>query len=495
MIAVPIVATTVEEARRQIRQAQAVADVIELRIDYLEQPDALPFRGVAAKPVIVTCRSTRDGGEFRGTEAERIRLLQAAVDAGVDYVDVELEAFGSIKRSGKTKLIASWHDFEGTVENLDEVHRKLVATGADVVKLVTFARDVRDNIRLLELTRTSRTPTIAFAMGERGQVSRILTGKFGGFLTFGSLETGKESAPGQITARQLRELYRYPTVGPATQLYGVVAKPVAHSMSPAIMNASFAAMGIDACYVPMLTDDAPATVKAFRTLNFAGYSVTLPHKETVMEALDEIDDLARQIGAVNTIVRRDDGSLWGTNTDCAAAISSIEDALSGTPKSGTSPLAGKRVTIIGARGVARAIGFGLKHAGARITICNRTPAKAEELAAELGCATAALTEAGSLGANVICNATSVGMHPDVEESPVPASVFKPGMVAFDAVYHPLETRFLREAKSTGCVIVTGLEMFVGQAAEQFRLWTGRQAPTELMRNVALEHLAAREEMA
>jgi len=259
------------------------------------------------------------------------------------------------------------------------------------------------------------------------------------------------------------------------------------------MNASFIELGIDACYVPMLTDDAPATVSAFRALNFAGYSVTLPHKETVMNALDDIDGIAREIGAVNTIVRRDDDSLWGTNTDCAAAISSIETALGTKTQSDALPLKGKRVAVIGARGVARAIGFGLKAAGAEITLYNRTLAKAEELASELNCQARPLSEAAGLVADVICNATSVGMAPDIDATPVPAKVFKPGMVAFDAVYHPLMTRFLRDAQAAGCTIVTGLEMFVGQAAEQFRLWTGRAAPVEVMRNVVLAHLSKREE--
>ena len=493
MIAVPIVATTAAEARRQIRQAEPLADIIELRLDYLDEPDPLTLINACTKPVIVTCRARRDRGNFIGSETERIRLLQAAVDVGADYVDVELEAVGRIKRSAKSKLIASFHDFERTPEDLDEIHDRLAATKPDVVKLVTHANDIRDNLKLLALTRRSATtlPTIAFAMGERGHMSRILTGAFGGFLTFGSLASGKESAPGQLTANELRELYRYPSIGPDTQLFGVIAKPVAHSMSPAIMNASFLDAQIDACYVPMLVDDAPATVSAFRSLGFAGYSVTLPHKEAVMGALDDIDELARQIGAVNTVVRQPDGSLWGTNTDCAAAIASIEAALGASGQAGISVLKDKRVTIIGARGVARAIGFGLKRAGALITIYNRTVSRAEELAGELDCEFRGLAEAASLQADVVCNATSVGMHPDIDASPVPKSVLKPGMVVFDAVYHPLMTRFLREAESAGCTVVTGLEMFVGQAAEQFRLWTGIDAPTDIMHSVVLEHLTGR----
>lgn len=492
MIAIPIVARTMGEALARIEAARTLADAIELRLDYLERPDPRTLVKACGLPVIATCRSVRDRGEFRGSEEERIGLLQRAADAGADFVDLELECAGKVRRGPKTRLIASAHDFERTPDDLIPIHRRLAATGADVVKVVTWANDIRDNLRLFELTRHADVPTIAFGMGERGVISRILTGKFGGFLTFGSIETGAESAPGQVTARELRDLYRYPTIGPRTKLYGVIARPVAHSLSPAILNAAFIDADLDACYVPMLTDDAPATVGAFRALEFSGYSVTLPHKEVVMGALDEVESIARDIGAVNTIVRRPDGALWGANTDCEAAIASIEVALPPNASS-RSPLAGRKTALIGARGAARAIGFGLKRAGAVITVYNRTVEKARELAAELKCDYAGLDQIQNLQADVVANATSVGMHPDVDQTPVPASVLRPGMVVFDAVYRPLFTRLLREAQAAGCKVVTGLEMFVGQAAEQFRLWTGLRPPVDLMRRIVLEHLEKRTE--
>jgi 3-dehydroquinate dehydratase/shikimate dehydrogenase len=369
-----------------------------------------------------------------------------------------------------------------------------------------MARDIRDNLRIFDLLQRARHPTIAMCMGELGLVSRILGRKFGNFLTFASLGKGRESAPGQMTASELRELYRYKKIARATAIYGVIANPVSHSMSPAIHNAAFEETGLDAVYVPFKVEgDVVQFVKAFRGIDVQGYSVTLPHKEGIIPAMDEVDEIVRKVGALNTVVSRPAhgpggpgaGRLFGTNTDVTAAVTALEDALrqdwpqraqSADRMAQKSPLAGKRVLLIGAGGAARAMAYGLLMSGARVTIANRTHQRGVRLAQDLGCGCCALSEIASCEADILVNTTSVGMKPNVDDTPVAASALRKGMVVFDAVYNPPETRLLREAREAGCKTVSGIAWFIAQAAAQFELWTRRPAPRATMERVLRERL-------
>jgi len=247
-------------------------------------------------------------------------------------------------------------------------------------------------------------------------------------------------------------------------------------------------------YVPLKVEADPVGfVKAFRSLDVRGYSVTLPHKEAILPAMDEVDELARKIGALNTVVNRN-GRLFGTNTDVSAAVSALEAALSGDParreSEVRSPLNGKRVLLLGAGGATRAVAFGLVARGAKVMVANRTRARAIRLAQELGCESCPLAEIASFEAEVLINTTSVGMRPNVDETPMPASVLRKDMVVFDAVYNPPETRLIREAKAAGCRTITGIAWFVNQAAAQFELWTGKPAPREVMERVIRKKLGA-----
>jgi 3-dehydroquinate dehydratase/shikimate dehydrogenase len=319
-------------------------------------------------------------------------------------------------------------------------------------------------------------------MGERGVVSRILAPRFGSLLTFASLNPAGATAPGQLTINELLNLYRSCDINEDTELFGVIANPVAHSMSPLIHNAAFWHLGMNRVYLPFLVDDVTDFIARFRELPVKGFSVTLPHKERAMESADEIDPETRRIGALNTLVERH-GKLVGTNTDRSAALGAMEHALGGR-QAGVSPLKGKRVVLIGARGTARAVGVGLVDAGAKVKILNRTAEKAQALADELGCEWGPLDDLSvARDADVIINTTPIGMHPNVDESIVPADFLRKGMLVFDAVYNPVETKLIREARSSGCLTVTGLEMFVAQAAEQFHLFTGEKPPVDVMRSV------------
>ncbi len=458
MICVALITDSADRLRRDLELVAGKADLVEFRLDRMPGARPRDLLALSPLPAIFTCRRRSDGGGWQGPESERLALLQGAVDVGAAYVDVEVDAAPRLSRRKTTKTIISHHDFEETSDDLGAIYGKMAALHPDVVKVVTTARDVTDNLKLFALLRRATLPTIAFAMGERGLVSRVLTRKFGGYLTFASVARGAESAPGQLTLDELRGLYRYKSITSETAVYGVIGNPIGHSLSPHIHNAAFAELGIDAVYLPFLVDDVTAFVRAFDEVPVSGYSVTIPHKLAVMEAMDEIDPLARSIGAVNTVVRRA-GRLLGSNTDCPAAVSALLNALQGT-QGATSPLAGKRVFLLGAGGAARGVAFGLKQEGARVTILNRTVEKAETLARELGFQWGGLGDLGRAACDVLVNTTSVGMHPDVEQSLVPTEVLRPGLVVFDAVYNPIKTRLLAEAEEAGCVTVSGVDWFV-----------------------------------
>jgi len=485
VICVPVMAPTTEAMRAKMHAAAEVADVIELRVDALRE--AVDIEGLLAgrpRPVIVTCRAPAEGGLFRGSERERLDILQKAIDLGASYVDVELACAGAIRREAGTKLIVSVHDLERTPSDLGRIHRDILAAGADIAKIATTATTITDNLRIFELLVSATTPTIALCMGEAGLISRIIGRKFGAALTFGSLGPGEETAPGQVTAADLRTLYRYPTIDQHTDVLGVIGNPVAHSLSPAVHNAALDEKGLNAVYVPFLVDDVVAFIHAFREIGVKGYSVTLPHKESALAACDEVDGPARRLGAINTVVS-ENGRLRGANCDYEAALTCLERALGARGQRKTSPLAGRRVAVVGAGGVARTIAFAVTDRGASLAIYNRTLKRAKRLAADVGENARAhpLKDLHADNYDILVNATPVGMTPDVDATPVPVEALRPGAVVFDTIYTPVETSLVREARQVGCRAITGLEMFLTQAARQFTLWTASRAPRRVMRRI------------
>jgi len=499
-ICVALTPSTTAQALQQMAGQSADADLLELRVDAMDECDLPRILGARTRPLIVTNRAAGEGGCKEQDETARLKVLAQAVRLGADYVDVELASLGRLEKllaridrgahgatnatgaTGATKLIVSFHDLEGMPQDFVSIAREIESTQADVVKVVATARCAEDNLPCFEVLRAAGKPTIALAMGEAGQMSRILAGKFGALLTFASSCAGAESAAGQITARQMRNLYRAHAVGRETKVYAVMGAPVEHSLSPAIHNAAFQAQGIDAVYVPLKVEGDPAeTVRALRAVPVDGYSVTIPHKQSVMAACAEIGATARNMGAVNTLILRDDG-YHATNTDLTSAMSVLGRAV------GSDDFSGKRVLVVGAGGVGRAYVWGLISRGATVLVTDIDAARLEGLARESGATAVAAGELADLQADVLMNASPVGMWPKVDASPVDASVLRAGMVVFDAVYNPQETRLLREARAAGCATVSGLEQFVGQAVEQFELWTEREAPVDLMRQVVLEAL-------
>jgi len=337
-------------------------------------------------------------------------------------------------------------------------------------------------------------------MGEAGLISRVLVKKLAGFVTFASIDPQAATAPGQLAIDTLKGLYRYDSLNVETELFGVIADPVGHSLSPAIHNACFAEAAMNRLYLPLLVQGGQREFDTFLDnvlarpwLDFRGFSVTIPHKHSALEYVRRhagfIEPLADKIGAANTLLieRRatsDERRLRAYNTDYAGALDAITQGL-GIERNG---LRGVPVAVIGAGGVSRAIVAGLTDAGAEVTIYNRTVARAQELAAEFHCQAASLDKLSHLDAKLLINCTSIGMHPHVDATPVPAEYLKPGMTVFDTVYNPAETLLLRQAREKGAKTIDGIAMFVNQAAAQFHLFTGRSADTDLMRKVVLDSL-------
>ncbi|KAL5701463.1 hypothetical protein ACHQM5_026794 [Ranunculus cassubicifolius] len=492
LICAPIMGDTVDEMLSLMNKAEKVGvDVVEIRLDYLK--DFSPKRDIeiliskSPLPTLITYRPTWEGGEYEGDESMRLNALRLAMELGADYIDVELqvaaEFINSIreKKPEKLKIIVSSHNYHRTpsAEEIGSLVEKIKATGADIVKIATTALDISDVARVFQMTANSPVPVIGLVMTEKGLMSRILCPKYGGYLTFGTLEAGKVSAPGQPTVADLLNLFNFRQIGPDTKIVGLIGNPVSHSKAPFMFNKAFNKVGFNGVYLPLLVDNIKDFLETYASSpDFAGFSCTIPHKEEALKCCDEVDPIARAIGAVNTIIRRpSDGKLIGYNTDYIGAISAIEIGLKGVP------LAGKRFVVIGAGGTGKALAYGAKAKGANVVIANRTYSRAKELADRVGAEAVSLDDLAKYhpeDGTILANTTSVGMQPKINETPIPKNALKNYTLVFDAVYTPKMTRLLLDAEETGCTVVTGLDMLVLQAFEQYARFTGLPVPEEFM---------------
>ncbi|XP_061367684.1 bifunctional 3-dehydroquinate dehydratase/shikimate dehydrogenase, chloroplastic-like isoform X3 [Gastrolobium bilobum] len=506
LICAPIMGESVDQMKIDVHNAKASgADLVEIRLDSLNTFN--PYEDLNtliqdhALPLLFTYRPKWEGGMYDGDENRRLDALRLAMELGADYVDIELQVapqfYDSIrgKTFNKTKVIVSSHNYQCTpsVEDLGNLVARIQATGADIVKIATTALEITDVARMFQImvhSQVRRVPFIGLVMGDRGLISRILCTKFGGYLTFGTLKSGVISAPGQPTLKDLLDLYNLRQLGPDTKVYGIIGKPVSHSKSPILYNEAYKSVGFDGVYVFLLVDDLANFLRTYSSTDFVGFSVTIPHKEAALKCCDEVDPVAKLIGAVNCIIRRPtDGKLIGYNTDYVGAISAIEDGLRGKHNgSGTaiSPLAGKLFVVIGAGGAGKALAYGAKEKGARIVVANRTYDRARELADVIGGDALALADLDNYHPEddmILANTTSIGMQPKVDETPISKHALKSYSLVFDAVYTPKMTRLLKEAEESGATVVTGLEMFIGQAYEQYEKFTGLPAPKQLFKKI------------
>ncbi|XP_057960560.1 bifunctional 3-dehydroquinate dehydratase/shikimate dehydrogenase, chloroplastic-like [Malania oleifera] len=507
LLCTPLMGTTVDQMLIEMRKAKEIgADLVEIRLDCLRTFSPPQDLQILIKqsplPTLITYRPVWEGGQYEGDETKRQDALRLAMQLGANYIDVELEVAHEFNNSihGKKpenfKVIVSSHNFQNTpsMETVGNLVARIQATGADIVKIATTALDITDVARIFQITVHSQIPIIGIVMGERGLISRLLSPKFGGYLTYGALETVGISAPGQPTAKDLLDLYNFRLIRPDTKVYGIIGKPVGHSKSPLLFNAAFKSVGLNAVYVHFLVDDVEKFFKTYSSPDFAaGCSCTIPHKEAALKCMDEIDPIAKKIGAINNIVRRPDGTLTAFNTDYIGAISAIEDGLrelNGANPAFGSPLAGKLFVVLGAGGAGKSLAYGAKQKGARVIVANRTYERAKELADKVDGQAMTLSEVENFHPEegmVLANTTSVGMKPKIDETPISKHALKHYCLVFDAIYTPKDTRLLREAKEFGCLVVYGTEMLIRQGFEQYKNFTGLPAPEELFRELMARH--------
>jgi 3-dehydroquinate dehydratase/shikimate dehydrogenase len=478
--------------------AKRGAKLIELRLDFLAKaPDFK--RLLANKPcaLIATVRRPQDGGRWGGTEEQRRMLLRQAIVAGFDWVDLETDVADEIRRFKDVKRIVSYHSMREVPANLEEIHERMCRQDADVVKVAVRAQQPADNLRVLELLKKATRPTVAVCMGDLGGPSRLLGPKFGAPFTYAAFNKERGIAPGIPSFEELKKVYHFDHVNADTAIFAVIGDPVGHSLSPLIHNAAFRHAGVNAVYVPMRVPrgDLSAFLKEFDRLPVRGYSVTIPHKDAALAAARDSDDASRWVGAANTLIRTD-GGFTAYNTDYQAALASLTANLPPTEDGSPPTLHSRTALILGAGGVAHAIAHALQREGALVTITNRTAERALKLKEEVGCRICDWEARNSIACELLVNCTSVGMHPNVDEMAIHPSFLKPGLMVFDTVYTPETTLLIREARSRGCHVLTGVDMFIRQAALQFRLFTGQDAPAELMRSVvkrALSPVVVRDE--
>ena len=465
------------------------ADLFEVRADFVRDLDLAALVRARVKPILLTCRTEKEGGRFPAAdEPARRAILAEAVRLGFDLVDVEARAGFDDVAAAKTGrgLVLSWHDFEGTPQNLEALYRRMAEAGADLVKIAVTARSIEDLGRLLAFAQRharareqGRPPLVALAMGPLGVASRILGGRFGAPFTFAAPFAGREAAPGQLPARVLAEGYRVRSIGPQTRVYGILGADILRSVSPAIHNRAFAERGLDAVYVPLQAESMDAFVRALPALGLSGFSVTRPYKPEVLAHLAACEPEAARAGSVNTVVARD-GRLHGSSTDGDGVL---------VPLRRRADVPGSRIAIVGAGGAARAAAFAFERAGAHVTILARRREQAAEAAAATGADHAALEDIGALRWDVLVNATPLGSGAYPGRMPVPAEALRPASVVFDMVYEPRETPLLRAARARGCRTIDGLEMLIAQAVGQFQAWTSVPAPEEAMLEAAARALA------
>lgn len=501
MVCVPLMAESVEQMLTDMQKAKSEgADVVQIALDCIKnfqpQKDLEILLRNKLLPVIILYRT-----KLNSNKPIQLETLQLARELGADYIDIELKDATEVmkeqifcQRSSSKTIVSYYVDgVKSSKEDLRQLVMDIQSTGADIIKVVINATDITELIHLFHLLSHCQVPLIAYSRGEKGLISQLLGPKFGSYMVYGSLE--EQAAPGLPTLSSLRQVYKVERTDSNTKVFGLISKPVSHSKGPILHNPTFRHVSYNGIYVPMLVDDLKEFFRAYSSDDFAGYSVGIPYKEAVLHFCDEVHPLAQSIGAVNTIVRRSkDGKLIGYNTDCEASITAIEDALrekgctSGDEFS-VSPVNGKLFVLAGAGGAGRALAFGAKSRGARVTIFDIDFERAKSLANDVSGEAHHFEDLCSFkpeNGAILANATPIGMHPNTDRIPVAKETLKEYKVVFDAVYNPKRTTLLEHAEAAGAITVSGVEMFLRQAVGQYNLFTGgKAAPQGFMREIIM----------
>ena len=465
---------------------------VEFRLDYLPTPalilprlkQFLYERGEIT--AIATCRRSATGGKFKGTIGAELEILEKAAQAGCHLVDIELQTAEHTKpaqlkklRAYGAALIVSYHDFEST-KDLDAIFDRILPFQPEFIKIVSTAKTLADNVAMMRFLdhRRDEANLIGISMGEQGIISRVLGLRSGSVFTFAAAHAGEETGPGQIEARTLRETWRIDHIDASTKVYGVAGNPVRHSLSPLMHNIAFRRETVNGVFLPLQTTRINDLLTLVREVPLHGLAITMPFKTDIIKHLAKTDALSEKIGACNTVVRAQDGKLYGFNTDVAAVIRPLERRL---------PLRNAKVLVLGAGGAGRAAVFGLAEKGAEVFIWNRTAETAKKLARQAKAKPIRREQIVKSNFDVIINTTPVGMR-----GVKPASILEPKelntRLVFDLVYNPIDTPLIRMAREKGLPVITGVEMFVHQGARQFEIWTGKPAPEEEMLRVVVHAL-------
>lgn len=484
-------APTARELRALLGQALRDTRTVELRLDWLKNDrerhaflEWLKGRKLRGAQLIATCRRRVGGGEFTGDAGAELYWLMEAKAAGCGWCDLEVETLREMPDQTVRgydvpgKVLLSMHDFRETPK-LPRLAKLPAHAGADSLKIAAMARSLGDAARMLRLARNSRG-IVAVAMGEIGLPARVLALREGSALAYAPVAAS--TAPGQIPLRDFKHLYRAHELTRKTRVYGVIGNPIGHSLSPLLHNTGYIAARKDAVYLPFLVEDLRDFLKAAGEFEVRGFSVTIPHKETILRHLDSVGPLAEKIGAVNTVTVGKNGRLHGSNTDYVGVLRALQKKLK---------LGGSRVVLLGAGGAARAAAFALVQAGAEVLIWARRERAARELAKAAGCGTIARAALRTGKFDAIINTTPVGMYPEEKASPLESGELHCSLV-MDIVYRPIRTKLLRLAEARGIACVSGAEMFLAQGVAQWEHWMNAKAPERAMRRAVLSALKREE---
>jgi 3-dehydroquinate dehydratase/shikimate dehydrogenase len=484
-----------------VRDAAEHNNLIEIRLDCFMVEAMQNLAGLhqllatCPRPTIITFRAAEEGGRSDADFETRLRFWrEKGLQLPANFVDLELDIAEQLARDTVpvdwSRVICSYHNNDQLPPDLCTIFERLAATAARVLKIAVRINDAVECLPvfdLLEKAKRDGREIIPIGMGPAGVATRILGPARGAFLTYGSLGKERGTAVGQLTIEELTSVYRVKQLTRETAITGLVGNPVSHSISPQIHNAAFASLGTNAVYIPFEVRDLKAFFKLMvhprtREIDWRlrGLSITAPHKSDVLAELDWIEPGAREIGAVNTVVVEDD-RLCGYNTDASAFIAQLKNRFGS--------LQNARVAIIGAGGAACAALYTLNQEKARVTIVARDQQKAKALADRWSSSYSELQGAVFADFDVVINATPLGTKGLGElETPVIAQQLRGARLAYDLVYNPQVTQFIREAEAAGCETLGGLPMLLAQAAQQFQLWTGVTPSIEIMKTAAVEAL-------
>ena len=476
------------------RLAEEGIKLVELRLDFLRrEPDLhrlIPPRPTAT---VITARRKQDGGLWQETEEKRLMLLRSAIVAEPEFVDLEVDIADQIPPFGKTRRIISYHNPETMPVDLEGLHREMLTKKPYFIKIAVTPNSFEEMHRFLVFVRQKNEEArklgekgvrvIGICMGEMGKAARILSKRFCMPYTYSTFSDDRIIAPGMLVYRDLLDLYHYDHIDNETSVFGIIGNPVGHSLSPLVHNRSFLEQHLNAVYVPFQIKDTDVAdfIRLAPEFGLHGISVTIPHKVAVINHLTKAEAAVEKIGACNTVVFRQMGERVGYNTDYIAAITGIEVACGGNILDEESVLKNRRALVLGSGGAGMALAYGLVHRGAMVTVTDADSERAVELAKHLGCEHVRWDMRESMQVDIVVNCTPLGMYPKVDETPFSKGSLRSNMLVFDAVYNPEHTLLIKSAQDKGCKVVTGVEMFVGQACYQFKLFTGEKTSAAKMR--------------